>query len=76
MFSLLHYCDENRRTDEPFTQSQSLVSVYTLRPFCGHLQVQQMTAIALSTTLSKGSRSFSSGVITAEDVEHATGLER
>jgi len=35
-----------------------------------------MTAIALSTTLSKGSRSFSSGVITAEDVEHATGLER
>ena len=33
-----------------------------------------MAAIALSNTLN--SRSFSSGVITAEDVEHATGLER
>jgi len=35
-----------------------------------------MAAIALSNTLNKGCRSFSSGVITAEDVEHATGLER
>lgn len=40
------------------------------------VQVQQMTAISLSNTLNKASRSFSSGVVTAEDVEHATGLER
>lgn len=35
-----------------------------------------MTAVSPSSSLCKTSRSFSSGVITAEDIEHATGLER
>lgn len=40
------------------------------------VQVQPVMAIPLYNVLPRGARSFSSGVITAEDVEHATGLER
>ena len=40
------------------------------------VQVQPTAVTALSNSLCKGARSFSSAVITKEDIEHATGLER
>jgi len=49
-----------------------------LQPFSlASVQVQQLTANGLRSTLSRSNRCFSSGaVISPEDVEHATGLER
>lgn len=40
------------------------------------LQVQQITAVSLPSSLCRAPRTFSSGIITAEDIEHSTGLER